>query len=404
MELGDTPLVLGAYTDIVPDDEGYFANEPPATELVPYILSNNEVSQLEEDETFELDDTSILVDINDEYTETTAEADLLIHLRTAPWYAGAPAEDEADGIWEADLVDTPIISVRHTGCSGGNLYAGGSAVYSPKGHTIARLPLFESCNKVVKLNPSTRAKALPTEEEQLCAAIEYGIRNTVHQYGYSGVCLNANARHADLLAALCSEALGSSNVTLLSTESADSVQLPGVRKHTQDLAPLLQHAETLVPAAPEALRARLIAAAQFSYAEAEGLLYLCPLTRRELLLGDFSLYGESCGHFAPLGNLYEMDLYKLKTHLREKYAELFGTLSEPQQPATDRILHELADRNISATELLSNHVCPFSEEDVRRVQRKHIAAALKNTQVPTVLHADKLSERISLPTCHRMND
>ena len=58
----------------------------------------------------------------------------------------------------------------------------------------------------------------------------------------------------------------------------------------------------------------------------------------------------------------------------------------------------------NATELLEERVCPFSEDEVRRVQRKLIAAALKNTQCPTVLHADRLTERVSLPTCHRMND
>lgn len=405
LELGEVPLILGAYTDVSDTDNDEEAADAPEAELVPYLLSNNEVSELGEDEVLELGNTRVLVDINNTYTETTEEADLLIHLRTDPWYAGAPTADEEEGIWEAGLMDTVVISVRHTGCTGGNIYAGGSAAYSPNGHTLARLPLFESCNKVLKLGASTRARALPTEAEQLCAAIECGIRDTVRHNGYNGVCINAAAPNADLLAALCCEAIGRSHVTLLSaSDNEKPLPLPGVRSHKLDLAPLLQQAEALVPAAADALRARLTAAAYFSYAEAAGHMYLSTLNRRELLLGEFSLYGESCGHFAPLGNLYEMDLYMLKTHLREKYAELFGTLSEPQQPATDRILHELADRNISATELLEERVCPFSEDEVRRVQRKLIAAALKNTQCPTVLHADRLTERVSLPACHRMND
>lgn len=416
LELGEVPLILGAYTryGIDPMDDELLAElmqdsnaEPIAyTQLSPYLLTNNEVTLLENGEVCELDDKRILVYCDDSLEHMDDEnIDVKINLACAPWYAGAQAEWEHACMWDAKAIMQPVVSVKHVGCTGENIYAGGSAVFSAEGDTIARLPLFESAARVVNVYSKARAKARPTEEEQMCSAIEFGIRETVRNNGFTGVCLSLDTPNASLLAALCVEALGRSNVVGITTsESSDIATSLRITTHKLELGALMAEADKLFANDSTAIRERILAAAQYTYAESRGLMYVCPLARRDFMLGTYNQYGSSCGHFAPLGNLYEMDLHMLRVYLSEKYATLFGALSEPGTPATDRIIHELADRNLSATELMNKHTCPFEENEIRLVQRKIIASAIKRTQMPPVLRADKLIERIELPVSHRMND
>ena len=122
------------------------------------------------------------------------------------------------------------------------------------------------------------------------------------------------------------------------------------------------------------------------------------------MLGNYTIYGESCGYLAPLGNLYEIDLYLLCHQLREKHSEIIPAMPIPAENGQDRIIHELADKNIAANQLLSDYVCPFKENDVRQVQRRIIASAQKRTQIPTVLYVDEANQRKTYPHNHRLND
>ena len=46
----------------------------------------------------------------------------------------------------------------------------------------------------------------------------------------------------------------------------------------------------------------------------------------------------------------------------------------------------------------------FKENDVRLIQRKLLASALKRTQLPIILHADSPDQQLTFPVSHRMND
>ena len=99
-----------------------------------------------------------------------------------------------------------------------------------------------------------------------------------------------------------------------------------------------------------------------------------------------------------------MDLHLLRNYLSESYTSLFGPIKSPEIPETDSIIHELADRNIGASDLLNEHTSLFRENEVRIIQRKIIASALKRTQMPMVLHVDRPQERVTPPVSHRLND
>ncbi len=420
-ELGSAPLLLGAYAPLFPETEkdwdilnpdcmiediDYGPDGDSCTDLVPYLIEKDTVTELDDAEVTDLAGFAVYVDVcSGDILSDRVNFDLLIHLADAPWHVQSARLVEERRSWEAACNGVTVVYAQSVGTSGADLYPGGSAIYTAEGRPLLRLPFFEPANRVVDIGGRARARSLPRPEELLQQALARGIRDSAQQHGYHAVCLPLDHVNAPLLAALSVEALGASHVHGITfkgegnaTRTAEAL---GISLHRLDATPLLEAAA----AQPgTALASRLQAALLTSHAEEQGYMLLCPLDRHEAMLGRFTLYGDSCGQLAPLGNLYRMDIFQLTRLMSERHAGLAGTLTEPEAPGQDRIIHELADRNIAASELLANHPILFPENDVRFVQRRIIASALKREQLPTILHVDAPSERLELPACHRLND
>ncbi len=420
-ELGSAPLLLGACTALFSDDpddwdslinsstsaeDGDEQAENTCVDLVPFLLEKDTVTELPDAGVTEINGLGVYVDISiGEIMPDDADFDLLVHLGDDSWHTGAAPREESTRRWEARSNNVPVASVQAVGTADGHLYAGGSAIYNAEGKPLLRLPFFEPGNRVVDTGAAPHARALPQADELLEQALIRGIRDTAHQNGYNAVCLPLEHPNAALLASLCVGALGSANVygiTFNSNEhSAHIAQSLGISVQKLDSAALIQAAGA-EPHSPLALR--LQAALICNLADEKGYMLLSPLDRHDIMLGQFTLYGESCGQLAPLGNLYRMDVHLLSLRVEEQHPGLLGTLAEPAHPEQDRIIHELADRNIAASELLANNAILFPENDVRYVQRRMIASATKRAQLPTILHVDAPAEQLDLPLCHRLND
>ncbi len=413
-ELGAAPLLLGAYAPLIAEDgeewEHLLAplengDENGGSELVPYLLEQDSVTELADGECFELDGRRIYADICiGEVIPDDEGIDLLVHLGAECWHA-ASARDEAENLlWEARNNDRPVVSVHGVGTAEGRLYGGGSGIYMPNGNTLMRLPFFEIANRVADLAAPPQARALPRADELMKQALCRGIRDTTLNLGYMGVCLPLDHPNAALLAALCSEALGASKVLGVSFGGEEAQRIAkalGIRLEQLNAAPLLAAAA----AEPHsALAARLCAALLTTKADEQDLLLLSPLDKHNACLGEFTPYAEGCGQLMPLGELYQVDLHLLCQLMNERHPGLFGTLAEPAHPEQDRIIHELADRNTAASELLATRPGLFEENEVRRIQRRLIATALKRSQLPTALRVDAPEERHNFPTHHRLND
>ncbi len=420
-ELGNAPLLLGAYTPLFPDEgdewgtplnEGSMcdclsaADSEACVDIAPFLLEKDTVTELADAEVTDIAGINIYVDIcTGEVLPDEVDFDLLIHLADTPWHANSAQQEEESRHWEARSNNVPVVWVQSVGTAGSHIYAGGSGICSAEGKTLMRLPFFETSSRVADIASKAHARALPRPEELLSQALIRGIRDNAHQNGYNSVCLPLDLANAPLLAALCVEALGSSNVQGLSfggnDGAASAAKALGINLQQLDAAPILQAAGA---EADSTLAARLRAVLLMSHAEKEGHMLLCPLGRHEVMLGQFTLYGESCGLLAPLANLYRMDIHLLTQLMEEQHPGLTGTTAEPDHPEQDRIIHELADRNIAPSELLINNPILFPENDVRYVQRRLIASALKRTQLPPILHVDAPTEQHDFPVSHRLND
>ncbi|MBE6415188.1 MAG: hypothetical protein E7032_01485 [Akkermansiaceae bacterium] len=420
-ELGNAPLLLAAYTMMVNDDEIYVGlvgeddemdasmqEKDQSVILTPYLLEKDCVTELENCSTVTINGKTYFTETSDEELLPDEEFDFMVRLPNNPWYAGAARDDAETRKWEARMSGTTVICCRPVGTVGGNVYGGGSGVYSAEGQTLLRLPFFESAAKVVDIaRTAAPVLNLPEAEELLTSALERGIRDNVRNNCFSGVCIPLDHPHSALLGVLCVEALGAANVCGITFEAdaslADKLGINCFRPHTEELAAAAKAA--LGGEESAALTERLRSAIAITHAESRGMMYCSPLGRREIMLGEFHMYGLSAGHLAPLGNLYDVDIYLLSERFREEYSDVFGSITEPPHGVTNRIIHELADLNTPPSVLVREEMnYLFKENDVRLIQRKLMASAIKRTQLPIILHVDAPIEQLSFPLANRLND
>lgn len=418
-EIAHAPLILASYSTAITtiDEENIFGimdfqdiQIDTKHILCPFLLEDGAVTQLEEGEASDILGARIYVEVGDEESATDIDSlDLLVRLSTTAWHAGASISQEESRRWEAQINHCPVINVHSLGYAEGKIFAGGSCFYNAQGTPVQRLPFFEAAQMVISLDAEGRALALPDEKELLHAAIVSSLRDYTRNMGYIGICLNLDLPNSKLLALLCSEAVGAQKVHGISftqdsftAEKSLGIQLKHLKSpldSSEDEYLQILNDDTL-----PSLKARMKAALLTSYAEQEGIVLISALNRHQLLLGEFTLYGESCGKLLPFGGLYEMDLYLLSKHISEERPDYFGALTEPSDPQIDNILHRTQDNNCSSNYLIQESDGVLLENDVRYVQRRVLCSAEKRAQLPPVLCLESKEERLQLPICHRLND
>lgn len=418
-ELCGAPLILAAYTPVAPTAEDLslddMIDELEATDedgntlacMVPYLLEKDCVTELTETEVVTVRGTRIYIDMeNEEVLPDFEPYDILIHLCTTPWHAALTHQEADSRLWEASHLGVPVVNVHGVGTAEENIYGGGSGIYMPGKRTLLRLPFFRESAKVASLSGGGKALALPESVELLAEALECGIRDTVTNNGYTGVCVPLDHPNSAVLATLCVHALGSSHVLGVTfqgnTALADKLGIESKSIPLDELIKASASACGIDACAP--LAERLQGTMLSTLADTRWLMLMSPLDRAAFMTGAFTLYGETCGYLAPLGNLYSMDLHLLSRYFSERHADIFGAITEPENPGKDRIIHELADRNTSPSALIYNASPLFKEEEVRAIQRKLVTSALKRSQFPIVLRVDRPEERLQFPVCHRLND
>lgn len=418
-ELGSTPLLLAAYTRTIDEDamsvgmvgEDYdnetWAGKELDVMLTPFLVENNCITELEAAEGMTLGSQRFHIDTTEHEFLPEDDYDFLICLSDIPWYTTA-AEDAEDLFeWTSAMSAATVICCRPVGTAGVNVYGGGSCVYSPEGKVIMRLPYFETAAQVVDLKRPKPVLNPPDSAELLCSALERGIRDTVRNNCFGGVCIPLDHKNSALLGVLCVEALGTSMVCGITFAGNNQLaEKLGISCYSPKMDKVLESAtEAMGKEHETALRERLCTTMAMTYAESRGLLLCSPLDHQEIMLGEFQTYGLSGGHLAPLGNLYTIDTYICATVLEETYPDIFGAVVPPADDSTDRIIHELTDNNIAASALLNpdtNYL--FKENKVRSIQRKLLMSAMKRTQLPMMLNITPKMIQHHFPVSHRLND
>jgi NAD+ synthase (glutamine-hydrolysing) len=257
-------------------------------------------------------------------------------------------------------IGAPLIYVNMTGGQDDLVFDGDSIAVDAKGNVIARAPQFEDGMMLLDLDAeggtSTPDLVISEgeakldrvltpgiavrlgEEEEIWNAIVVGLRDYVIKNGFSQVLIGLSGGiDSALVAALACDALGPElvhGVAMPSKYSSEhSIEDAEELAHNTGLGLRTVRIETMVDAymnelnlsglAEENLQARVRGTTLMAISNQENMLVLATGNKSELACGYSTLYGDAVGGYAPIKDIYKVDVWAL-ARWRNEAARIAG--------------------------------------------------------------------------------
>jgi len=328
----------------------------------------------------------------------------------------------------------PITYVNQVGGQDELVFDGGSFVMNQDGSLAQLLPFWR---EALALSHWTRVagryhcegKAQWTPEPRLTSiysAMVLGLRDYVRKNGFSGVVLGLSGGiDSALTAAVAVDALGADRVRAVRlpsrftshasmTDAAESATILGIHLDTIPIEATVDAIEgTLKPVftdrprdvTEENLQARARAVILMALSNKFGQLLVTTGNKSEMSVGYATLYGDMCGGYSVLKDIYKTEVYALarwrngqpledglgphgsvvpeSSLTKAPTAELRPNQTDqdslPPYEALDAVLSGLVEEEQSVDDLVS---LGFARDTVTRVQRLLYSAEYKRRQAP----------------------
>ena len=275
--------------------------------------------------------------------ETLVEsgAELLIVSNASPFESGKPDERLQVAVRRVVESGLPLLYVNQVGGQDELVFDGGSFALAADGALVAQAPSFAehllltrwergaddvwACHEAETLAPAEGLAAV-------YAALVLGLRDYANKNHFPGIVLGLSGGiDSALAAAIAVDALGADRVhgvmmpsSHTSRESlddaAETAELLGCRLDRMSMQPVLRaFASMLAPAfaggepgvAEENLEARARGATLMALSNRFGALVLSAGNKSEMSVGYATLYGDLCGGYAVLKDVYKTTVYAL---------------------------------------------------------------------------------------------
>lgn len=269
-----------------------------------------------------------------------AGAELIVVINASPWDNAKQAEREEVLQARARETGCAIVYLNLIGGQDEVVYDGASLLVNSDGSVAARAPAFVDALLWAEFDPSTRtlrAEHWPVVadnalEATLYAALVRGVRDYINKSGFPGVLLGLSGGiDSALTLALAVDALGADRVTavMMPTRYTSQLSLDGARAqaemlgvdyHVIDIEPTYQSfVAALTPAfagkgadtTEENLQSRTRGVMLMALSNKHGKLLLATGNKSEMAVGYATLYGDMCGAYAPLKDVYKTVVYRL---------------------------------------------------------------------------------------------
>jgi NAD+ synthase len=328
----------------------------------------------------------------------------------------------------------PMAYVNQVGGQDELVFDGGSFVMNRNGSLAHLLPFWQEALTVAKWQDGDREWGCDgntgcREAPRLAAvyhAMVLGLRDYVRKNGFRGVVLGLSGGiDSALTAAVAVDALGADRVRGVRLPSrftsraslddaAESARTLGMRLETVSIeAPVLSLETVLEPlfagrhrdVTEENLQARARGVVLMALSNKFGELLVTTGNKSEMSVGYATLYGDMCGGYSVLKDVYKTEVYALSrwrnAHVPESglgpAGEVIPTSSLTKAPTAelrpnqtdqdslppyetlDAVLAELVENEQSVDQIVS---LGFSREVVTHVQRLLYAAEYKRRQAP----------------------
>ncbi|MDA7527963.1 NAD+ synthase [bacterium] len=347
--------------------------------------------------------------------------DFFINLSASPFEVGKFARRRAIVQRHVSRHKRPVLFANQIGGNDDLVFDGNSFVLNSNGELVQSLKSFEADLQMVDTDHLPAPIEVSSRREQeLLDALVTGMGDYFRKCGFTDCVLGLSGGiDSALAAAIAARAIGGERVHALMMPSRyssqhsidDSIKLAENLNLDAELIPIesihKSYEETPVVGsdlalqptglADQNLQARIRGAIVMTRSNTHNWIPLATGNKSELAVGYCTLYGDMCGGFAALCDLYKKDVYALCRYINEiegqevipaniidkaPSAELapdqFDQDSLPPYPILDAILEGLIDREESPAELAKE----FSEDVVKWVVQKLDRNEFKRWQIP----------------------
>ena len=341
------------------------------------------------------------------------------------------ADQERTGIVRARVAETglPMIYLNEVGGQDELVFDGASFALDGLGREVMRLPMFEEAIGVMRWTEGPEgwtASDAPVAgwmegPGEIYHAMVLGLRDYVNKSGFPGVLLGLSGGvDSAITAVVAADALGPDRVRCFmlpsrytsreSLEDAeDCARRLGVRLDEVPIAPAIDaFAAMLTPLfenrppdlTEENIQARIRGLSLMALSNKLGSMLLTTGNKSEMAVGYATLYGDMCGGYNVLKDLYKTEVYEVcrwrnahdpfgvakdpipdRILTKPPSAELRPDQKDqdslPEYADLDAILHGLVEEEASLDEIVARG---FPRETVERVQRLLYSSEYKRRQ------------------------
>ncbi|HEY6231512.1 MAG TPA: NAD+ synthase, partial [Pyrinomonadaceae bacterium] len=298
-------------------------------------------------------------------------AQVLISINASPFNKGKMGQRCAMVSHRARSANMPIVFVNLVGGNDGIIFDGASIVADCKGKIVLQAPPFEEFFGTVDLECGVAdERCLPGDDmETIHSALVLGIRDYARKNRFASAVIGLSGGiDSAVVATLACEALGAENVLSVMMPSPyssrssidDSVELGRrlgmkVIEHPITNAFELLQKELELPQvtasssshATENLQSRLRGNILMTISNAEGRLLLSTGNKSELALGYCTLYGDTNGGLAVIGDVLKTEVFALAQHMNRE-REIIPANILTKRPSAELAPGQFDDQSLPA--------------------------------------------------------
>jgi len=319
-------------------------------------------------------------------------ADVVVSINASPYNKGK-IKLRCDMVsHRAKANKVPIVFVNLVGGNDGIIFDGASLIADEEGDIILQAAAFEEFVETVELDvhkPDARG-ITGGEIEAIHDALVLGIRDYARKNGFKNVLLGLSGGiDSTLVAALACEAIGPENVLCVMMPSTFSSE--GSVKDSEELIrnlgcesriePISDSFDVLVDQlnlrvptkggeslAAENIQSRLRGLILMAISNSEGRLLLSTGNKSELAVGYCTLYGDTNGGLAVLGDVLKTEVWQIARHINEKAAERVGSPhvskgSSPGELIPPRIIDKKPSAELAPNQFDQDSLPPYELVD-----------------------------------------
>lgn len=351
--------------------------------------------------------------------EIEAGVDLLVNVSASPYFRGKPSIRWGLGKRWAIRAGTPVVYVNLVGGQDELVFDGHSFVIRPDGAFLLSAPGF--AEGIFTCDLAGDPVDPPAEEgmAEVYRAIVLGIKDYFEKNGLKGAVVGTSGGiDSAVVLALAVAALGRDRVraVFLPGPYTTEESRRGARMVAENLGVELSEVsivevyDSVVKALSgvldtsgvvgENIQARIRGLLLMAFANSLGYAVLCPANKSEIAVGYNTLYGDTVGALAPIGDLLKEEVYELAHWINESAGKELIPRSVMERPPTaelrpgqrddqdlppyprlDPLLRAYLVDNLPLQRLLRSFPKTLVRETIRRIHRSEY----KRKQLPPTL-------------------